>query len=120
MTQLKLTPTEPTEAVVLAAVLRYLQCHPKVAWVARMNTGAGMFAHGKAAPSRFTRFGFKGSPDIHGMLKGGRALYVEVKRPSKRNNVSPEQASFLERASKHGGLAFIACSIDDVREVLDA
>jgi hypothetical protein len=64
------------------------------------------------------RFGFKGCPDIHGMLRGGRALYIEVKRPS--GKATPEQAEFLARAVEHGGCAFVARSIDDVTKGLSA
>lgn len=46
------------------------------------------------------------------MLKGGRALYVEVKRPS--GKTTPEQAAFLQSAAKDGALAFVARSADDV------
>jgi hypothetical protein len=64
------------------------------------------------------RFGPKGSPDIHGYLKGGRALFVEVKRPSGR--VSPEQREFIERAAKHGCVAILARSVDELWKAMDA
>jgi len=113
MTALKLQRPEPTEAQVQASVLRYLQRHPQVVWVARMNSAAGRLTRGTGGreTSQFMRFGFKGCPDIHGMLKGGRALYVEVKRPS--GKLTPEQAAFLQRAATHGGCAFVARGIDD-------
>ena len=60
---------------------------------------------------QWMRFGFKGCPDIHGMLNGGCALYVEVKRPS--GKATPEQAEFLEKVTKNGGCAFVARSVDD-------
>lgn len=110
----KLTrPDEPTEAQVLSSVLTFLKRHPNVVWVSRMNSAAGKLVRGQGAQqvSQFMRFGFPGCPDIHGMLKGGRALYVEVKRPSGR--LTDEQREFLQQAANHGGCAFVARSIDD-------
>lgn len=101
---------EPTESQVLGAVLGYLKRHPKVVWAERMNSGAGqMIMGGKVG--QFMRFGFKGCPDIHGMLIGGRALYIECKRQSTK--ATAEQLAFIQRASDNGACAFIARSIDD-------
>ncbi len=75
-----------------------------------MNSGAGNLVR-KGGQSQWIRFGFAGQPDIMGMLKGGRLLAVEVKRPS--GKVTPEQAEFLAKASTNGGCAFVARSIDD-------
>lgn len=112
----KLARPEPTESQVLNAVLGYLQRHPNVVWAARMNSGAGQMVRGGKI-GQFIRFGFKGCPDIHGMLKGGRALYIECKRPSTKP--TPEQAEFIQRAVEHGGCAFVARSIDDCMKVLN-
>lgn len=105
MKPLRLTRPEPKEADVLKTVLRALELHPAVAKVWRMNTGAGKFLRSSGA-SQFMRFGFKGSPDIYGYMKGGRAIYCEVKRPS--GVVSPEQAAFIQQAQEAGCVAFIA------------
>ena len=111
-TRFRLKAPEPKEAVVLNSVLMALLYHPKVADAYRMNTGAGklMFADGTA--SRFIRFGKRGSPDIHGYLVDGRALFVETKRPSGRKR--KEQVEWIERARRHGCAAFFAHRIDDV------
>ena len=108
----RLTRPEPTEAAVLNAVLRALRIHPAVAWHARMNTGAGKLQYPDGKTSQFIRFGFPGAPDIIGQLIDGRALYIEVKRPSGR--VAPEQKEFLEKAAKHHAVAFVARSVADV------
>ena len=115
--RLRLTHPEPLEAQVLAAVLRALQHHPKVAKAWRMNTGAGHLSHQRGGQSQFMRFGFKGSPDIHGYLTDGRALYAEVKRPS--GKVTPEQEAFIADARKAGCVAFVARSVDDVFAALE-
>ena len=114
--KLKLTMTEPTEADVMRAVLAYLQHHQRVVWAARMNTGAGMLTRGNGKFSQYIKFGFKGCPDIHGMLAGGQALYIEVKRPS--GKLTPEQEAFLKLAVDNGGCAFVARSVDDCVSML--
>ena len=103
------------ESDVLASVVKYLQYHPQVVWAARMNTGGGRLVRGQSA-SQFIKFGFAGSPDIHGMLKGGQALYVECK--SEKGRLSPAQAAFLDMVRAGGGIAIVARSIDDVAKVL--
>ncbi|MCU0246155.1 MAG: hypothetical protein MUC42_06260 [Bryobacter sp.] len=94
------------EADVLKAVLATLEMHPKVAWVARMNSGAFQIE------GRFIKVGFKGCSDILGMLKGGRMLAVECK--SSKGKESADQAAFGERVARDGGLYFVARSVDDV------
>ena len=107
---------EPKETDIQAAILKALSLHPSVAFAHRMNAGAGKLVHGNGQ-SRFVRFGFPGMPDIMGMLIGGRALYIEVKRPS--GVVSPEQRAFLARASENGAIAFVARSVGEVWDVLN-
>lgn len=116
---LKLKRPEPTEAQVLYAVLACLarlQALGKVAWYSRMNTGAGKLQRGSGFSSQFIRFGFPGCPDVLGQLSDGRALAIEVKKPSGR--VTPEQQAFIARAAENGGCAFVARSVDDVLENL--
>lgn len=98
------------EADVLKAVLATLEMHPKVAWVARMNSGAFQIE------GRFIKAGFKGCSDIIGMLKGGRMLAVECK--SSKGKESADQAAFGERVARDGGLYFVARSVDDVMGAL--
>lgn len=60
----------------------------------------------------------KGVPDIIGVLKGGRSLFIEVK--TSRGTVSPEQENFLNNARALGAKAFVARSVDDVVRELEA
>lgn len=112
---LKLKRPEPTESAVLDAIRRALRIHPAVAWAERINSGAHLA--GEGASRRFIRYGFKGCPDIIGQLVTGRALYIEVKRPSGR--VSEEQDEFIQRAVKFNACAFVARSVSDVFAELD-
>ena len=53
-----------------------------------------------------------GVPDILGILKGGRFLAIEVKRPGERTTQA--QAEFAARISEAGGLVLLANGIEDV------
>ena len=107
-----MTVPVPTEAQVLRAVMQRLERHPAVARAWRQNSGAGMLTRRSGAASQWIRFGFKGQPDVCGYLNDGRALFVEVKKPS--GEVTPEQAEFLQSARSAGCVAFVARSVDDV------
>ena len=116
----KLKRWEPKEQDVLNSVLQYLAIEKQrgmVVWFERMNSGATRYQD-RNGKQRFVRYGFKGCPDIHGMLADGRPLYLEVKKPSGR--VQPEQREFIERAVMHGAAAAIVRSVEDAVEVIRA
>jgi hypothetical protein len=117
MKPFRLTRPEPKESDVLSAVLTALSLHPRVAWHARMNSGAGKIVR-KGGMSQFMRWGFPGCPDVLGQLRGphGTLLAVECKRPS--GEVTPEQTAFLECVRANGGVAIVARSVDDVIKAL--
>ena len=98
------------EAAALVEVLKALRAHPAVSWAERQNTGSARI------DGRFVRFGWPGCSDVLGMLRDGRFLAVEVKAPTGR--LRPEQALFLERINKAGGLGFVARDCRDVSDAL--
>jgi hypothetical protein len=100
------------ERDVLAAVLKLLRLHPRVAWAHRMNVFAMKVA------DRYVKAGFRGMADITGQLKDGRRLEVEVKRPGER--MTPEQEVFLTVVRSHGGVALCVHSIDELATELVA
>lgn len=102
------------EAAALAEVLQALRTHPAVAWCERMNSGAHVVE--AATGRRFIRYGFKGCPDVLGMLKDGRLMACEVKSATGR--LRPEQAAFLELVRAAGGLAFVARNCLDALDAL--
>lgn len=107
---------EPLEGDIQRAIIKYLAVHPKVAFVGRFNSGVAVATdnHGN---TRYTRYNtIKGFPDIHFLLKGGRAGYCEVKRPGRK--LTPDQALFLSAAEAAGALAFMAVSVMDVELLL--
>ena len=114
--RLRLTQPEPPEAVVLRAVLKYLRLRKDVAWVERLNSGAGQLSFADGAKSQWTRWGWRGAPDLIGQLTDGRILCCEVKRPS--GKLRPDQELFLATVRNQGGVAFVARSVDDVKEHL--
>lgn len=101
------------EADVQRAVLALLATHPAVAFAYRVNSRVLDVASRKSKTGmRPMRTVPKGHPDIAGVLKGGRALYVECK--STDGTLTDEQAAWLARANEHGALAFVARRPDDV------
>jgi penicillin-binding protein-related factor A (putative recombinase) len=59
-----------------------------------------------------------GVPDVVGVYRG-KFLGIEVKRPEKKNNVTKLQQAFINKLNNCGGISFVACSVDDVRGVIN-
>lgn len=100
------------EQGVLNAVMQALRLHPKVAWIARMNSGAY-----KTPDGRFIRFGFPGCPDIIGQMKDGRIIMIECKADGGR--VTEDQAFMVERCTQNNGVSGIARSIEDAIAIVE-
>lgn len=58
----------------------------------------------------------KGMSDIIGVFRG-RFLAIEVK--TERGILAPHQREFLNDIERHGGVAFVARSLDDVIKALE-
>lgn len=95
-----------TETELVKACLAVCESFGVFAW--RNNTGAAKIGN------RFIRFGVTGSPDILGVLPGGRLLAVECK--VKGNKLSASQEAFLDRLERSG--AFVAVIEDDVDDLI--
>lgn len=99
----------PREVDLYAPILDAIAIRGGFAW--RVNSGT------VAIGGRRIRFnGCPGHPDIAGMTATGRALFVEVKHG--RGKLTLEQASFIEKAERHGALCIVAYSLDDVTRAL--
>lgn len=68
----------------------------------------------------------KGISDIIGIIRHGqtlnservgRFLAIEIKTPHRRRCLSGEQKEFIEMINDFGGLAFVATSIEEVKEI---
>jgi hypothetical protein len=109
--KLRVKSTEPRtdllEKDIQKQILTLLRKHPKVAWVARFNSGTFM-----DGDRYITSNSQRGMSDILGMLKGGRLVAIECK--SRTGKIQPHQQEFLDLISAGGGLAFVARSFEDV------
>lgn len=104
------------ETDIQASVLALLELHPVVAWVERINVGAGRLLRADGTASRFIRFAFEGCADILGQLKDGRFLAVECKAHGERPTYL--QAAFLTRVIENHGIGFVAHRSEDVMRLL--
>ena len=59
-----------------------------------------------------------GIPDLL-VLYRGMLIAVEIKTPDKRNNVSDLQKYNLDEITRHGGHAYVACSLNEVKEIIE-
>lgn|SRR5262245_13723769 len=100
------------EQGVLNAVMQALRLHPKVAWRARMNSGAY-----KTPDGRFVRFGFPGCPDVIGQLRDGRILMLEIKSDGGR--LTDEQRCMLELCCANNGVAGIVRNLEEMFAIID-
>lgn len=103
-------PTRSLEIPIQRAILDWLTRHQFFVW--RVNN-VGVWDEKRKRYRKNNGKGFvKGVADIMGCLADGRTLAIEVK--SRTGRVTPEQHLFLENVRVHGGVAFVARSLDDV------
>lgn len=113
--------TPRTEAQVQREILRALAQAGTAAWA--FDAG-GKAMRGRAGAGG-AGAGTAGLPDVIGILPGGRALFIEVKRPAwidgtvKRpaGKPSPAQVNFLIIACDKGAAAGVAWSVSDALEI---
>ena len=97
------------EKKIQKAILDYLAYNKIKAW--RNNSGM-IFGRDTNGKSYGHRMGPAGSCDIIGILNDGRFLGIEVKRPG--HFLTELQKEFIDEINSKKGVAFLACSIDDV------
>ena len=111
----KRTVQPPLEKDIQRAILAALRLHPCIAFVGRFNRGVMQSTYqGRDSYTQFNTV--PGFPDIHGMLKGGAAFYIEVKRPGKKPDDT--QANFLASVTRHGGIAGVATSVEEATALI--
>jgi len=95
-------------------ILKYLNILPSTfAW---KNNSTGVFDEKRGCyRSSKNKWAINGVSDILG-IHHGRCLAIEVK--TKSGVTSDEQQQFIDRINKEGGIAGVARSIADVREIL--
>lgn len=108
----------PLEKDILKACLEALRRHPRVAFVGRFNRGV-MQSEYRGRESWVNFNTVPGFPDIHGMLRGGRAFYIEIKRPL-TGKLDATQSNFLAIIRACGGIAGVATSVEEALAILGA
>jgi len=110
---------DPLESELLGLIKAALKLHPQVADIDRINVMAGRLYGKDGKPSRFLRSCQKGRVDLDGFSKSGLVIAIEVKRPSTRGRVTPEQAAYLARVKAAGGLAGVATSVEEAFAIVE-
>lgn len=93
---------EETENDIKSLILEYLKYRSDIK-VWRQNAGK--------MRGKYT-IGPDGISDIVGTIKGGRTVYIEVKRPGKKR--SKDQIKFQNRVEALGALTMVVTSLDEV------
>lgn len=99
------------EAPILKAILQALELRGVCAW----RANAGLTVIGKGTSRRVIRGAPPGTPDVIGILKGGRFFGLEVKSPTGRANRA--QLAWQRRANELGARYEV---VRDVRSALAA
>lgn len=109
-----------SEQDLVNAIIQYITVIGGVA--TRLNSGMKVVTDPDSGKQYVFRGSKKGTSDIIGCLPpNGRYLAIEVKDgEKKRKNTTPEQLEYIDHVNAAGGIAFIACDIDDVVRRLDA
>jgi len=103
-------PALPLEKHVLKAALKALRGDPRVAFADRQQSG--VFHEGE----RFIRVGAPGKLDIVGLLKGGRYMELEAKRPGEKPDL--RQAQRIAFVIQHGGVSGYFTSAEEALALL--
>ena len=114
-----LKPPKPLERDIKRMIFQALKLHPLVAEVEIISVGCGQMHRPDGTPTAWHRWGEPGTPDIKGKIKSGQVFRIEVKTPARRHLVSPEQREMLAETRAAGGLAGVACSIDDAYRIIE-
>ena len=91
----------PREAAVVTRIL---------AWLRELPQCRAVKNHGGA-------YGQAGEPDIHGSI-GGRAFFIEVKRPDPRSQPTELQKHVMQEWAAAGAIVGVARSLDDAKQLL--
>ena len=112
-------PVTPLEKDIQRAILDAIGLRKDVVFVGRFNRGQAV-ATNSFGEQRYTPFNsVPGFPDIHGLLVGGRAFYIEVKRPPPDYvKPKPQQQQFLDEARVGGACAGVATSVEEAMALL--
>lgn len=100
--QLSEKMNECTEMELQSQILAYLRIRGILCWRPNQNYRSGRYVARESI----------GTFDIVGVMKGGRFLGIEVKKP--KGKVSDKQKVWMDEVNKLGGKAFVAHSVEEV------
>lgn len=117
---------EDSEAPVLRAVGELLAVHPQVLFAVRQNSGAMTYERdGRPVPIWFYRVVRATADatltDYWGLLRGGRMLAVECKRPSWKavqSDREKKQLAFIRMVQSAGGVGGFVRSAEEAKGLL--
>ena len=112
-------PPRILEKHVKTAIEQCLRLHPAVLSVSVVGVSSGEIVRPDGSRTAWRRWGEPGTPDIVGKLKDGRRFRIEVKTPARRNAVTREQRDRLDETIAAGGLAGVACSVEDALAIVE-
>lgn len=92
------------ESSIQAAVLAVFRGYGILCWPMNREKGGR---------NRAAHVGFKGLPDIGGVLPGGRAFFAEVKRPGE--TLGPYQVGARARLTAQGAFVCTVRSVEDAQ-----
>jgi hypothetical protein len=104
-----------SETDLVRAILGALRLRRVWAW--RANSGTIVLKANAKAQRRVVRGAAAGTPDILGVLPGGRLFGLEVKVPGGR--VRPSQTAWHVQAAQHGVAVAVVHSISEALGAVD-
>ena len=108
-----------SEADIRRSIMSLLNHHPKIHKAWTQGSGNFLFEGANGKKRMFRANSARGMSDIQAILKGsGRGVFIEVK--AAKGRVMEHQQEFLDEMTKAGALAFVARSVDDVLDKLEA
>jgi len=112
-------PVAPLEKDIQRAILQAIELRRDVVFVGRFNRGQAVAGNADGS-TRYTPFNsVPGFPDIHGLLVGGKAFYLEVKRPPPHyRKPDTSQQQFLDDARNAGAYAGVVTSVEEAMALL--
>jgi hypothetical protein len=102
------------ESAIVRSILAALQLRKVLAW----RANAGLLVLGQGASKRVVRGAPAGTPDVIGILPGGRFFGLEVKKQTGR--VRPSQHAWADRARELGARYQVVRSAREALAALDS
>lgn len=70
-------------------------------------------------PVKLVLLRLRGFPDVTTLCPGGRILFIEFKKPGKKNNLSANQNKWRDKLQKLGFSYFVCDTVSQAKRALD-